>query len=34
MNHAVREEANDILGNTERIRPMESLEVLDFHNFL
>lgn len=34
MNPAVREAANDILGNTDRIRIIEPLEVLDFHNFL
>ncbi|MFW6030654.1 MAG: non-hydrolyzing UDP-N-acetylglucosamine 2-epimerase, partial [Halanaerobiales bacterium] len=34
MNPVVREIANDILGNTDRIRLIEPLEVLDFHNFL
>ena len=34
MNPLVRETANDILGNHERIRIIEPLEVLDFHNFL
>jgi UDP-N-acetylglucosamine 2-epimerase (non-hydrolysing) len=34
MNPIVREAANDILGNTDRIRIIEPLEVLDFHNFL
>ncbi len=34
MNPVVREAANEILGNTDRIRIIEPLEVLDFHNFL
>lgn len=34
MNPLVRETANEILGNHERIRIIEPLEVLDFHNFL
>lgn len=34
MNPVVRKAANDILGNTDRIRIIEPLEVLDFHNFL
>lgn len=34
MNPAVREVANEILGNHEKIRIIEPLEVLDFHNFL
>lgn len=34
MNPIVRETANDILGNHERIKIIEPLEVLDFHNFL
>lgn len=34
MNPIIREAANDILGNTDRIRIIEPLEVLDFHNFL
>lgn len=34
MNPVVREAANDILGGSERIRIIEPLEVLDFHNFL
>ncbi|WP_068675265.1 non-hydrolyzing UDP-N-acetylglucosamine 2-epimerase [Oceanobacillus sp. Castelsardo] len=34
MNPAVREAANEILGNCDRIRIIEPLEVLDFHNFL
>ncbi len=34
MNPFVRETANDILGDCDRIRIIEPLEVLDFHNFL
>lgn len=34
MNPVVREAANDILGDCERIRIIEPLDVLDFHNFL
>ena len=34
MNPLVRETANDILGNNDRIRIIDPLEVLDFHNFL
>ncbi|WP_147534598.1 non-hydrolyzing UDP-N-acetylglucosamine 2-epimerase [Bacillus marasmi] len=34
MNPVVRDAANEILGNCERIRIIEPLEVLDFHNFL
>ncbi|WNF36647.1 UDP-N-acetylglucosamine 2-epimerase (non-hydrolyzing) [Bacillaceae bacterium IKA-2] len=34
MNPAVREAANEILGNCDRIRIIEPLDVLDFHNFL
>lgn len=34
MNPAVRETANEILGNDDRIHIIEPLEVLDFHNFL
>ncbi len=34
MNPVVRETANEILGNDSRIRIIEPLEVLDFHNFL
>lgn len=34
MNPVVRETANEILGNDDRIRIIEPLEVLDFHNFL
>jgi UDP-N-acetylglucosamine 2-epimerase (non-hydrolysing) len=34
MNPVVRESANEILGNSDRVRIIEPLEVLDFHNFL
>lgn len=34
MNPIVREMANSILGNDERIHIIEPLDVLDFHNFL
>ena len=34
MNPVVRELANEILGDCERIRIIEPLEVLDFHNFM
>ena len=34
MNPVVRETANDILGGCDRIRIIEPLDVLDFHNFL
>lgn len=34
MNPVVREAANEILGNCDRIRIIEPLDVLDFHNFL
>lgn len=34
MNPAVREIANGIWGDNERIRIIEPLDVLDFHNFL
>lgn len=34
MNPAVRKTANEILGGDERIRIIEPLDVLDFHNFL
>ncbi|RIW36047.1 UDP-N-acetylglucosamine 2-epimerase (non-hydrolyzing) [Bacillus salacetis] len=34
MNPIVREAANEILGNNDRVRIIEPLEVLDFHNFL
>nr|WP_275670735.1 UDP-N-acetylglucosamine 2-epimerase (non-hydrolyzing) [Neobacillus notoginsengisoli] len=34
MNPVVREAANEILGDCDRIKIIEPLEVLDFHNFL
>lgn len=34
MNPIVREIANEILGSCERIKIIEPLDVLDFHNFL
>ena len=34
LNPTVREIANEILGEEERIRIIEPLEVIDFHNFL
>ena len=34
MNPVVRQTANEILGGEDRIRIIEPLEVLDFHNFL
>jgi UDP-N-acetylglucosamine 2-epimerase (non-hydrolysing) len=34
MNPVVRETAQEILGDSDRIRIIEPLEVLDFHNFL
>jgi len=34
MNPLVRETANYILGDHERVKIIEPLEVLDFHNFL
>lgn len=34
MNPVVREAANEILGDDDRIRIVEPLEVLDFHNFM
>lgn len=34
MNPIVRQAANDILGNHDRIRIIEPLDVLEFHNFL
>ena len=34
MNPIVRETANEILGDCDRIRIIEPLDVLDFHNFL
>lgn len=34
LNPKVREVANDVLGNDDKIKLIEPLEVLDFHNFL
>ena len=34
LNPKVREIADDVLGNDERIRLIEPLEVIDFHNFM
>ncbi len=34
MNPAVRETADEFLGDCDRIRLIEPLEVLDFHNFM
>ena len=34
MNPVIREIANDILGNQDRIKLINPLEVLDFHNFI
>ncbi len=34
LNPKVREVANEILGNDDRIRLIEPLEVIDFHNFI
>jgi len=34
MNPVVRDAANEILGDCERIRIIEPLDVVDFHNFL
>ena len=34
LNPKVREVADEILGNDERIKLIEPLEVLDFHNFI
>ena len=34
MNPVVRETANEIFGNDERIHIIEPLDVLDFHNFM
>ena len=34
MNPIVRETANEILGGDDRIRIIEPLDVIDFHNFL
>lgn len=34
MNPKVREIANEVLGDNDRIKMIEPLEVLDFHNFI
>lgn len=34
LNPIVRDAADDILGNNERIRIIEPLDVIDFHNFI
>ena len=34
LNPKVREVANDVLGNEDRIKLIDPLEVIDFHNFL
>ena len=34
LNPKVREVANEIFGNTDRVRLIEPLEVFDFHNFI
>jgi len=34
MNPKVREVANEVFGNDDRIKLIEPLEVIDFHNFL
>lgn len=34
MNPVLRETANEILGDCNRIRTIEPLDVLDFHNLL
>jgi len=34
MNPKVRQIANEIIGNEERIKIIEPLEVIDFHNFI
>lgn len=34
MNPIVRETAREILGNEDRIKIIEPLEVIDFHNFM
>lgn len=33
MNSVIREATNEILGDTDRVRIIEPLEVLNFHNF-
>lgn len=34
MNPRVREIANEVLGNTDKVKLIEPLEVIDFHNFM
>lgn len=34
MNPKVRNVANEVFGNTDRVKLIEPLEVLDFHNFM
>ena len=34
MNPKIREIANEVIGNEERIKIIEPLEVVDFHNFI
>lgn len=34
MNPVVRKTANDVFGNIDRVKIIEPLDVLDFHNFL
>lgn len=34
MNPKIREIANEVIGNNDRIRIIEPLEVIDFHNFI
>lgn len=34
MNPKVREVANEVFGDTDRVRLIEPLEVIDFHNFI
>ena len=34
LNPKVREVANDVLGNNEKIKLIDPLEVVDFHNFM
>lgn len=34
MNPLIRKAAEEVLGNTERLKIVEPLDVLDFHNFL
>ena len=34
MNPMIRKTANEILGNNDRVKIIEPLEVIDFHNFL